>query len=325
MRMMTSYRWLRRNLFASPVDSILTILVLALIAWLTARFFGWAIEDAHWRGIYESRRLLLVGLYPPEEIWRAWLMLGIFCTAIAAVMIPRLRRFAVAILLTACAGAVLILAPPGLDRWGGLLLSLMLAIVVSAASLPLGILLAFGRSSRNPSLRACCAGYIEVMRSVPLILVVYWIWITVPLFAPEASISSLVRGMLGYTVFNAAYVAEFVRSGLQAVPRGQREAAQSLGMSNWTVSTEIVLPQAIRVVQPALVGNVLDVFNGATLVFIIGLTDFLRAGQMILADPASSGTVNEVYVFMFAVYFMIGSAITFGARRMEASMRRSTR
>ncbi|WP_199202760.1 amino acid ABC transporter permease [Mesorhizobium sp. 131-2-5] len=323
--MVKSYLWLRRNLFANVVDSILSILVIALVVWLTARFLGWAIWDAHWLGIYESRRLLLVGLYPPEETWRAWLMLAILCTAVGAMMVPRLRRFSVAILLTACAAAVLVLAPPGFDRWGGLLLSLMLAIVVSAASLPLGILLAFGRSSRNPSLRACCAGYIEVMRSVPLILVVYWIWITVPLFLPDTSISSLVRGMVGYTVFNAAYVAEFVRSGIQAVPRGQREAAQSLGMSNWTVSTEIVLPQAIRVVQPALVGNVLDVFNGATLVFIIGLTDFLRAGQMILADPASSGAINEVYVFMFAVYFVIGSAITFGARRMEAQMQRSTR
>ncbi|UCI22996.1 amino acid ABC transporter permease (plasmid) [Mesorhizobium sp. B2-1-8] len=320
-----SYLWIRRNLFAGAVDSILTVLVLALVAWLTARFLGWAIWDARWLGIYESRRLLLVGLYPPEETWRTWFMLAILCTATGAVMLPRLRRFAVAILLAACAAAVLVLAPPGLDRWGGLLLSLMLAIVVSAASLPLGILLAFGRTSRNPSLSACCAGYIEVMRSVPLILVVYWIWITVPLFLPDTSLSSLVRGMIGYTVFNAAYVAEFVRSGIQAVPRGQREAALSLGMSSWTVSTEIVLPQAVRVVQPALVGNVLDVFNGATLVFIIGLTDFLRAGQMILADPASSGAINEVYVFMFAVYFVIGSAITFGARRMEAHMKRSAR
>ncbi|RUX10548.1 amino acid ABC transporter permease [Mesorhizobium sp. M8A.F.Ca.ET.059.01.1.1] len=319
-----SFRWLRRNLFANAADSVLSILVLVLVTWLLARFSKWAVWDAHWLGIYESRRLLLVGLYPPDQTWRAWLMAGILCIAICAVMVPKLRRFAVIVMLTACAAAVLVLAPPGLDRWGGLLLSLMLAIVVSAASLPLGILLALGRSSRNPSLRACCAGYIEVMRSVPLILVVYWIWIAVPLFLPEISISSLLRGMVGYTIFNAAYVAEFVRSGLQAVSRGQREAAQSLGMSNWTVSTEIVLPQAIRVVQPALVGNVLDVFNGATLVFIIGLTDFLRAGQMILADPASSGTIYEVYVFMFGVYFAIGSAITFGARRIEARMQRST-
>ncbi|UVK50450.1 amino acid ABC transporter permease [Mesorhizobium sp. AR02] len=319
------HRWTRRNLFSTPFDSVLSILVLGLCAWLAATLLQWVIWRAHWQGIYESLRLLLTGLYPPEEIWRAWLTLAILCTAIGALLLPRLHRFAAAIWLTACGAAVFVLAPPGLDRWGGLLLSIMLTVVVSAASLPLGILLALGRSSRNPSLRACCAGYIEVMRSVPLILVVYWIWITVPLFMPEASISSLARGMVGFTIFNAAYVAEYVRSGLQAVPRGQREAARSLGMSDWTVAIEIVLPQAIRVVQPALVSNVLDIFNGATLVFIIGLTDFLRAGQMVLADPAASNQTSEIYLFMFAVYFVIGSAITFGARRIETHMQRSTR
>jgi general L-amino acid transport system permease protein len=113
-----------------------------------------------------------------------------------------------------------------------------------------------------------------------------------------------------------------VRSGLQAVPRGQVEAARSLGMPSWTVNVEIVLPQAIRVVLPALVGNVLDIFNGATLVFILGLTDFLRAGQMILADPGYSGRVYEVYAFMFAVYFAIGSTITFASRKLEARLAR---
>ncbi|MER9134348.1 amino acid ABC transporter permease [Mesorhizobium sp. M0768] len=321
----TLHRWTRRNLFANATDSVLSMLVLALLVWLAATLLQWVIWDADWQGIYESLRLLLTGLYPAEEIWRAWLTLAILCTAIGALLLPRFRRFAVAIWLTACGVAVFVLAPPGLDRWGGLLLSIMLTVVVSTASLPLGILLAFGRCSRNPSLRACCTGYIEVMRSVPLILVVYWIWITVPLFMPDASISSLARGMAGFTIFNAAYVAEYVRSGFQAVPRGQLEAARSLGMSDWTVATEIVLPQAIRVVQPALVGNVLDVFNGATLVFIIGLTDFLRAGQMVLADPAASNQTNEIYLFLFAVYFVVGSAITFGARRMEAHMHRSTR
>ncbi|MER9677648.1 amino acid ABC transporter permease [Mesorhizobium sp. M0208] len=321
----TLHSWLRRNLFANPIDSILSILIAAALGWLSVVLLHWVIWEAHWARIYESLRLLLFGLYPVEQTWRAWLALAVLCTAVGAVQLPWSRRFGVAIWLTACGAAVFVLAPPGLDRWGGLLLSVMLTVVVSTASLPLGILLAFGRSSKNPSLRACCTGYIEVMRSVPLILVVYWIWITVPLFMPEVSMSSLARGMVGYTIFNAAYVAEYVRSGFQAVPRGQREAARSLGMSDWTISTEIVLPQALRVVQPALVGNVLDVFNGATLVFIIGLMDFLRAGQLILADPNASGQTNEVYVFMFTVYFVIGSAITFGSRRMEAHMNRSTR
>jgi general L-amino acid transport system permease protein len=318
-------RWARRNLFATPFDSALSVLVVALLFWLITALLEWVIWIAHWRSIRDSLRVLLIGTYPAEETWRAWLTLVALSAAVTVSLTPQLRRLAGAFWVIAGGIAVFVLAQPGLDRWGGLLLSVMLTIVVSAATLPLGILLAFGRRSRSPSVRACSAGYIEVMRSVPLILVVYWIWITVPLFMPQASISALARGMAGYTVFYVAYVAEYVRSGLQAVPRGQREAARSLGMSDWTVATEIVLPQAIRVVLPALVGNVLDIFNGATLVFIIGLTDFLRAGQMILADPTASNQTNEVYLFMFAVYFVIGSAITFAARRIEVRLHRSSR
>jgi general L-amino acid transport system permease protein len=218
-----------------------------------------------------------------------------------------------------------VLSPPGFEVWGGLLLSVVLTIVVSILTLPFGILLALGRRSRIASLRVICTAYIETMRSVPLILVVYWIWIIVPLLAPETSVPSLLRGMAGYALFFAAYVAEYVRSGLQAVPRGQVEAARSLGMGTWTLNVDIVLPQALRVVIPSLIGQVLDIFNGATLVFIIGLTDFLRAGQMILADPQNSGRTYEIYVFLFAVYFAIGGAITYASRRLEGHLARGSR
>jgi general L-amino acid transport system permease protein len=163
------------------------------------------------------------------------------------------------------------------------------------------------------------------MRSVPLILVVYWVWIIVPLLAPGMTAPSLLRGMAGYSLFFAAYVAEYVRSGLQAVPKGQIEAARSLGMGAWSRNVDIVLPQALRVVVPALVGQILDIFNGATLVFIIGLTDFLRAGQMILADPQNSGRINEIYLFLFAVYLTIGAAITYASRQIEARLARGSR
>ena len=126
--------------------------------------------------------------------------------------------------------------------------------------------------------------------------------------------------MIGFTLFYAAYVAEYVRSGLQSIPKGQIEAANSLGMSNWQVGREIVLPQAIRVVMPALVGNVLDVFNTVPLLFIIGMTDFLRAGQMVLVNPQSGNRTYEIYAFMFAVYLMVSSLITYGARKLERKM-----
>jgi general L-amino acid transport system permease protein len=238
---------------------------------------------------------------------------------------PQAKRFVAPTLLLGVVAIFVVLAPPGFETWGGLLLSVFLTIVVSILTLPFGLLLAFGRQSRIDSLRVICTAYIETMRSVPLILVVYWVWIIVPLLAPDAAAPSLIRGMAGYALFFAAYVAEYVRSGLQAVPRGQLEAARSLGMNSWTVNVDIVLPQALRVVVPSLVGQILDIFNGATLVFIIGLTDFLRAGQMILADPQNSGRIYEVYIFLFAVYFAIGGAITYASRRLEAHLARGSR
>ena len=127
------------------------------------------------------------------------------------------------------------------------------------------------------------------------------------LLAPGNPVPDLVRGLLAFTLFFAAYVAEYVRSGLQSVPRGQIEAAASLGLSATQTSRDVVLPQALRVVTPALVGNVLDVFNTVPLLFIIGLTDFLRAGQMVLVDPQSNGRSYEIYLFMFAVYLVVSS------------------
>ena len=163
------------------------------------------------------------------------------------------------------------------------------------------------------------------MRSVPLILVVYCIWIAFPLVLPQFPLPDVVRGLIGFTLFYSAYAAEFIRSGLQAVARGQTEAAQSLGLSDFDMKRIVILPQALRVAVPGLVGNILDIFNYAPLVFIIGLTDFLRAGQMILANPENSGRTYEVYVFMFLVYFAVGSVITFQARRLEHKLSKGAR
>jgi general L-amino acid transport system permease protein len=214
----------------------------------------------------------------------------------------------------------LLLAPAGSERCGGLLMSVLVTLLASVLSIPLGVLLALGRRSHYASARILCTGYIEVMRSLPLILIVYWVWVVMPLLAPGNPVPDLARGLVAFIFFFAAYMAEYVRSGLQSVPRGQVEAALSLGMSRSQVNRDVVLPQAVRVVTPALVGNVLDVFNTVPLLFIIGLTDFLRAGQMVLVNPQSGGRTYEMYLFMFAVYLAIASLITYGARRLEARM-----
>jgi general L-amino acid transport system permease protein len=219
-----------------------------------------------------------------------------------------------------------LLVPAGVDRWGGLLLSVLVTVIATLLSLPVGILLAFGRNSRFSSLRLACSGYIELMRSVPLVCTVYWSWIIIPLvFPPDIHIPDLARGVAGFVLFYAAYAAEYVRAGIQSVPRGQSEAAQSLGFSKLDESCIVVLPQALKAVIPALVGNVLDLFNNVPALFIIGLTDFLKAGQTVLANPQYSSSQYEVYVFLFAAYLAIGSLISYGARRIELKMSEGAR
>lgn len=257
---------------------------------------------------------LRVGFIAPQAALAPLVFLGVWALGMRHVVLQaHLAPVAFAVLVA----ILLVLAPAGPSTWGGLLLSVLLTLTAAIVTIPLGVLLAFGRQSRIASLRILCTGYIEVMRSVPLILVVYFIWIAFPLVLPRFPVPDVLRGFIGFTLFYSAYAAEFIRSGLQAVPAGQLEAAQSLGLSGIDTKRLVILPQALRVAVPGLVGNVLDIFNFAPLVFIIGLTDFLRAGQMILANPENSGRTYEIYVFLFLVYFAVGSIITFQARRLE--------
>lgn len=370
-------KWSRHNLFGKPFDILLSLTVIPGFLWLAYQVAAWTVTTARWEIIPESLRILMIGIFPAEQAWRAWVaimiiaaLLGaalgcvfafrkrhaaglllvlaavialtgskdltnalltastiaIFASGCAAIsLIPLLRRALLPAGFIALIAIFAVMSPPGAGLWGGLLLSILLTLVTSIVSLPVGILLAFGRRSRFSSMRWICMGYIEVMRSVPLIMVVYWIWILMPVLAPQFGLADVVRGMIGFTLFYSAYVAEYVRSGLQAVPRGQTEAARSLGMSEFDINRSIVLPQALRVAVPPLVGNVLDIFNTAPLVFIIGLTDFLRAGQMILANPQYGDRTCEVYAFLFLTYFLVGSLITFVARRLETHLARGNR
>jgi general L-amino acid transport system permease protein len=366
----TSIKWTRHNLFGKPFDAVLSLLVIPGVLWLAYSTTDWAFASAKWDIIVQSLRVLMIGVFPADQAWRAWtaaaiigaiLGAGLGCvfsfkphhglvlllvpaalliidggfgnalsaTGIVAVAalawsltsyVPLSRKVLPAAAFTGFILVVAVMAPPGVGLWGGLLLSVLLTLVTSVLSLPIGILLAFGRQSRLSSLRIICTWYIEVMRSVPLILVVYWIWILMPVLAPQWGLADVARGMIGFTIFYSAYVAEYVRSGLQAVPRAQTEAARSLGMSEFDINRSIVLPQALRVVVAPLVGNVLDIFNSAPLVFIIGLTDFLRAGQMILANPQYGDRTFEVLSFLLVTYFLIGSMITYAARKLEDHM-----
>lgn len=214
-------------------------------------------------------------------------------------------------------------AVPRVDTnlWGGLLLTFLLAIVGIVFSFPIGVLLALGRRSHLPAIRVFCTLYIELIRSIPLVTVLYMASIMLPLFLPEQiRVDRVVRAMIGFVLFIAAYVAEDVRGGLQAVPRGQYEAAEAVGLSGPLVMGLIVLPQALRAIIPSLVGQFISLFKDTSLVAIIGLFDLLNIGQSVLANPAYLGLHREVYVFVAAVYWVFSYAMAYAAQRLEKAL-----
>jgi general L-amino acid transport system permease protein len=207
------------------------------------------------------------------------------------------------------------------NLWGGLLLTMVLATVGIILSFPLGVLLALGRRSSLPAVRILSTGYIELIRGVPLVTILFMADLMLPLFLPgEWRLDRVVRAMGGITLFSAAYLAENVRGGLQAIPSGQLEAAHAIGLNPVQTTTFIVLPQALRAVIPANVGLFISLLKDTTLVTIVGLLELLGIGRAILAQPQSLGAQLEVYVFVAAVFFVLCFAMSRASYRLEAAL-----
>ena len=212
------------------------------------------------------------------------------------------------------------------NDWGGLLLTVLLAAVSIVLSFPLGVLLALGRRSKLPMIRIISTGYIELVRGVPLVTILFMADLILPLFLPgEWRLDRVARAMGGLTLFSAAYVAENVRGGLQAIPTGQVEAAQALGLSGIQTNLSIVLPQALRSVIPANVGLFISLLKDTTLVGIIGLLELLNIGRAVLAQPESLGARMEVYAFVAAVFFVLCYAMSQASYRIERALGVGTR
>jgi len=208
--------------------------------------------------------------------------------------------------------------------WGGLMLDFIIAFVTVAGSLPLGILLALGRRSQLPVVRTLSIGYIELWRGVPLLTVLFMSAVLVPLFLPQGvSIDRLLRAMAALVLFNAAYMAEVVRGGLQGVDHGQEEAAHTLGLHWWHVQAFIVLPQAMRIAVPGIINTVVDLFKDTTLVTIIGLFDLLGAVEQALKDPAWLGFAKEGYTFAALMFFVCCYAMSAYGRSVERRLARA--
>src|SRR5215469_1576752 len=319
--------WLRANLFNSIPNTVLTLAALYLLAVAIPPVIRWAFFDAIWhadsgracRGagacwafIGEKLRFILFGRFPYEEDWRPLLVVVIFVGLILASCDRKLWGRRLAVLLVAgltlvgvlMSGGILGLTEVETSLWNGLPLTLVLAVVGVAFAFPLAILLALGRRSRLPAVRAICVGYIELVRGVPLITVLFMASVMLPLFLPSGiTIDKLLRAQLAFILFAAAYLAEIVRGGLQAIPRGQYEAADSLGLGYWRRTRLIVLPQALAMVIPPLVNSFIGGFKNTSLVIIIGLFDLLGAANAALTDANWQGFYIEAYVFTAAIYW----------------------
>jgi general L-amino acid transport system permease protein len=319
--------WLRANLFNSIPNTILTLAALYLLAVTIPPVFRWAFIDAIWsadsgracRGagacwafIAEKGRFILFGRYPFDEHWRPLFVVVIFIALILASCDRRLWGRRLAILWLAGLIVVGVLMRGGIlgmsyvepELWNGLPLTMILSVVGVIFAFPMAILLALGRRSQLPAVRAICVGYIELVRGVPLITVLFMASVMLPLFLPTGmTIDKLLRAQVAFILFAAAYLAEIVRGGLQAIPRGQYEAADSLGIGYWRRTRLIVLPQALAMVIPPLVNSFIGGFKNTSLVIIIGLFDLLGAANAALTDANWQGFYLEAYVFTAAIYF----------------------
>jgi general L-amino acid transport system permease protein len=375
--------WLKRNLFSTWFNSVLTVLSVIFIYFVLRGILSWVFFVADWSPVTHSLRLFAVGLYPVEEMWRigtilamvsflaglSWgvwggtvrtfaVGLGVGFAIIAflpfdlyppnddaldllvrigflvlpvlivvghllgrtrfvtgrLVLILWFASFVLTIILLSGFRGGETLAKVGSSLWGGLLLTFLLAIVGIVASLPIGIALALGRQSSLPVVKVFCVMFIEMVRGVPLVTILFMASIILPLFLPEEiRIDRVLRAMLGMTLFASAYMAENVRGGLQAIPRGQYEAAKAVGLTGFQTTTFIIMPQALRAVIPAIVGQFIALFMDTTLAIIVGLTELLAVGKAVLQS-------NQEYLFVAVIFWIFTFSMSYASRRLETAL-----
>ncbi|WP_331374168.1 amino acid ABC transporter permease [Sinorhizobium chiapasense] len=349
--------WLRKNLFATPKDTILTIISLLILAWLVPPAIKWLFIDAAWTGggrgvcatlaqggsqpedwsgacwafVNAKFGQFVFGRYPLDERWRPALVGILFVLFLVPMLIPKVpyKGLNAVLLLVVLPIIATILLPGGwlglahveTPLWGGLMVTLALSFVGIAVSLPLGILLALGRRSNMPVIKMLCTAFIEMVRGVPLITVLFMASVMLPLFLPQGvTFDKFLRALIGVSLFASAYMAEVVRGGLQAIPKGQFEGADSLGLSYWQKMNLIILPQALKLVIPGIVNTFIGLFKDTSLVSIIGMFDLLGIVKLNFADTNWSSAVTPLTGLIFAGF--VFWLFCFGMSRYSGFMER---
>jgi general L-amino acid transport system permease protein len=343
--------WLRANLFSSWGNSLTTLVLVGFFAYQLPPLLEWLSFKAVWRPdhdacqaargsgacwgvIAEKYRIIIFGRYPLEQQWRpAAATVAMLALLVASCMRPFWKRWLVllwaavlALFFTLMGGGVLGLERVPTERWGGLPLTLMLATLSMMLAFPIAVFVALGRRSKLPAIRTFCVIYVELIRGVPLISVLFMASFMFPLFMPPGlSIDVLVRVLAGITLFAAAYMAEIVRGGLQAIPRGQQEAADTLGLSYWQTQRKIILPQALALVVPGIMNNFISLFMDTSLVTIVSLYELMGSMGMALNGDANwRPFMVEGYLFIAAIYFSFCFAMSRYSLWIEKQLRRST-
>ncbi len=321
--------WIKTNLFNDLPTTVATVLVGGLLLWYVPQLLNWALFTAMWRPdaeacraesvgacwgvVTEKYRLIIFGRYPFEEQWRPLVATLLLVSLLVASCIRYFWRAWLAVLwvvvlgvfFTLMYGDTMGLTKVETDRWGGLPLTLLLASLSIALAFPIALMVALGRRSKLPAIRSACTIYVELVRGVPLISVLFMASFMFPLFMPQGtSIDVLIRVLVGITLFAAAYMAEVIRGGLQAIPKGQIEAAATLGLSYWQTQRKIVLPQALAMVVPGIMNNFISIFKDTSLVTIVSLYELTGALGLALNSDADWRPYKiEGYLFIALIYF----------------------
>jgi len=352
--------WLKANLFSTWLSTAVTLALGYVIVRIVIGFVDWAFVNAIWHVPYNAQgvpdtsvcqnakgdgacwavivdkyRLILFGRYPYAEQWRPAICVLLF---IGLYVVSAMRRFwrkelvliwiaTLAVIGALMWGGILGLEPVSEDNWGGLPITLILATFGLAFAFPLAILVALGRrSTKLPAVKTLCVVYVELIRGVPLISVLFMASVMFPLFMPPGiNVNKLLRAQIAFILFAAAYLAEVVRGGLQALPKGQGEAADALGLSYWKKTAFIILPQALRLVIPPLVNTFIGFFKDTSLVLIIGIFDLLTMGKVALSDPPWQSFSTEVYIALAIVYICFCFAMSRYSRGLERELGRAHR
>jgi general L-amino acid transport system permease protein len=341
--------WMRANLFANWMSTLTTAFVGGLLLYYVPQFINWALLKATttatadgcraegigacWSVVREKYRLIIFGRYPFEEQWRPLLATVL---AIALIIASCTRAMwnkwlavlwvvVIAVYFIVMYGGVFGLSVVPTDRWGGLPLTVMISTLSIVMAFPLAVLVALGRRSNLPAIKTFCTIYVELIRGVPLISVLFMASFMFPLFMPQGlTIDVLIRVLVGITLFAAAYMAEVIRGGLQAIPKGQHEAAVSLGLSYWQTQRKIILPQALAMVVPGIMNNFISIFKDTSLVTIVSLYELTGSLGLALNSDADWRPYKlEGYLFITAIYFAFCFAMSRYSLWIEAQLNKS--